>query len=96
MSGQRLDHAFLDRRDVVARDRAADNLVRELEACAPCLRFDPQGHARVLTMAAGLFLVQVLGLADGCDRLAVGHAAVVDFNLDLELAEEPIGGELDV
>ena len=47
-------------------------------------------------MAAGLLLVQIFGLADGGDGLAVGHAAVADVDLDLELAEQLVGGELDV
>src|SRR5690606_20108940 len=56
----------LDRRDELARDAAADDLVGELHARARLERLEDHLHFGVLTRAAGLLLVRV----DGLDRLA--------------------------
>ena len=72
--GQRLADALLDRRDELARNGAADDLVDELEASATFERLDPQEHLAELAGPAGLLLVAVVPLGGLRDRLAVGDA----------------------
>ena len=72
--GQHLAHALLDRRDELARDRAALDLVDELEARAARQRLDAQEHLAELAGAAGLLLVAVMAFGRPRDRLAVGDA----------------------
>ena len=55
-------HALLDRRDEVARDGAADDLVDELEALAARQGRDFHPGVGELAAAAGLLLVLALGL----------------------------------
>ena len=65
---QPVDDAFFDRRDVVSRDRAADDLFVEFEAAAARHRPDLEHDVAELAVATGLFLVpSALGnrLADG-------------------------------
>ena len=59
-----LEHALLDRRDQVARDRAADDLVHELEPGPAGQRLDRQVADAEHALAAGLLLelaLHVLG-----------------------------------
>src|SRR4029078_8460268 len=84
----RLVHALLDRGDVLLRDHAADDGVRELQARAPLERFDAQPRDRELAVATGLLLDLAFGLGGAGDRLAVGHAHVLGLDLDAELARE--------
>jgi hypothetical protein len=65
--------ALLDARDVLLRDRAADDLGLEAEARALLVRLHDQLHAGELARAAGLLLVGVVDLRPAGDRLAVGH-----------------------
>ena len=58
----RLVHALLDRGDELAGDRAADDLVDELEAAAALERLDAHERDAELPVAAGLLLVLALGL----------------------------------
>ena len=58
----RLGDALLDRGDELARDRAADDLVDELEAAAALERLDPHERHAELPVTAGLLLVLALGL----------------------------------
>ncbi len=57
-----LVHALLDRGDELPRDRAADDLVDELEPTATLERLDPQERHAELPVATGLLLVLALGL----------------------------------
>ena len=52
-----VDHAFLDRRDVVARHHAAGDLVLEREAGAARQRLDVEHDVAELAVAARLLLV---------------------------------------
>ena len=61
----RLD-ALLDRRDVLLRHRAADDLVLELEALAGLQRLDDDLDAGELARAAGLLLVRVVDARPAC------------------------------
>ena len=54
---ERVDDAFLDRRNVIARHDAAGDLFFERESGAARPRLDLEHHVAVLTVAAGLFLV---------------------------------------
>ena len=54
---ERLDRAFLDRRDEVSRHHAAADLVLELEAGAARQRLDVEHDIAELAVAAGLLLV---------------------------------------
>ena len=58
----RLLDALLHRGDELAGDRAADDLVDELEALAARQRLDPQERDAELAVATGLLLVLALGL----------------------------------
>ena len=95
-AGEGFEDAFFDGGDVVAGDGAADDFVAEFEASAALAGFNAECDAGVLAVAAGLFFVEVFGLADGGDGFAVGDAAVADVNFDFEFAEELSGGELDM
>ena len=72
--GQHLAHAFLDGRDELARDRAAHDVVDELEARAALERLDAQVHLAELAGATRLLLVAAVAFGRPRDRLAVGHA----------------------
>ena len=87
---QGIDHAFLDRADVVARYRAADHLLRELEAGAARHRLDIEHDVAELAVAAGLFLVPAaLGdpLADG---LLIADRRRLRFDVDTEAVLQPL------
>ena len=68
---EHLVDAFLDRGDVLARNRAADDFVDELEAGAARQRLDPQVHLAELAGAAGLLLVAVVAFGFAAYGLAV-------------------------
>ena len=53
-ASHRFAHAFFHRRDIIARDRAADDLVDELESFARRQRLDLQPSIAELTAPAGL------------------------------------------
>ena len=72
--GQHLAHAFLDRRNELVGDRAADHLVDELESRAARQRLDSQVHLAELARAAGLLLVAAMAFRPARDGLAIGNA----------------------
>ena len=82
----RLDDALLHRGDELTGDRAADDLVDELEAAAALERLDPHERHAELPVPAGLLLVLALGLGLVGDRLAVRDLHVLGLDLDAELA----------
>ena len=65
---------FLDRRDELARDRAAEDVVDELEVAAARQRLELDLAVAELAVAAGLLLVAAVRLGRRRDRLAVGDA----------------------
>ena len=77
--------ALLDRGDELAGDRAADDLVDELEAAAALERLDPHERDAELAVTAGLLLVLALGLGLVRDGLAVRDLHVLGLDLDAEL-----------
>src|SRR6218665_1307607 len=72
--GQHLAHAFLDRRDELARDRAAPDFVGEREARAAPEWLDAQEDFGELAGTAALLLVAVVALGRRGHGLAVGDA----------------------
>ena len=79
----RLLDAQVDRRDVLARDLAADDLVEELVALARLGRLEVDDDVAVLAAAAGLADELALDLLDGlADRLAVGDLRPADVRVD--------------
>ena len=71
---ERIDDAFLDRRNVIARHYAAGDLVLELESGAARQRLDLEHHVAELAVAAGLLLVAAALLDRLLDRLPVADA----------------------
>ena len=65
--------ALLDRRPVVVRDGAAEDLVGELEVLAARQRLDLDLAVGELAAAAGLLLVPAVAVGGLEDGLAVGH-----------------------
>ena len=93
---QRLDDALLDGRDERPRDRAADDLVDELEAVAALQGLDPDPAVPVLAPPAALLLVLALGLGRAGDGLAVGHVGRGQLHRDAEAPLDALGHHLDV
>src|SRR5262249_57137812 len=86
VAGERpLDHrladALLDRRDEVARDHPADDLVDELEAGASRQRLDLEVGIGELTVAAGLLLEPALRLCPALDGLLVVYRGRLEQHL---------------
>ena len=88
--------ALLHGRDELARDRAADDGVDELERRAGRLGLEAQVDVAVLAGAARLLDVLVLALGGLRDRLAVGDLGRVDLRLDAVLALEAVDDDLEV
>ena len=63
---------LLDRRDELPRDRAAEDVVDELEVGAARQRLDLDLAVAELAVAAGLLLVPAVRLGRRRDRLAIG------------------------
>src|ERR1043165_1795876 len=93
---RRLLHALLDRRDVLARDVAALDLVDELEARAALAGDDLYLHLAELAGAARLLLVGVGELDRLREILAIGDLRSADVRLDLELALHAVDEDLEV
>src|SRR5690349_15616544 len=74
---QGFDDALLDRRDVVARDRAADDAVLEREPGTARQRADLDRAVGKLTMTATLPLEARVLCCAFADRLLVGHRRMV-------------------
>ena len=94
---QRLLDAGVDRRDVLAGDDAAVDLVDELVAAAGAGGLQADDDVAVLAATTGLADVALLDLLDGLgDRLAVGHLRLADVGLDAELAHHAVDQHLEV
>ena len=79
----RQPHAFFDRRDELARDRAALDHVDELEARTARQRLDLQMHLAELAGTAALLLVAELRLRRRADGFAEGDARRRGIDLDV-------------
>ena len=85
-----VDNALFHRADIVARHRAADHLLGELEALAARQRLDVEHDVAELAVAAGLLLVAAAlddRLADG---LRVADRGRMRFDLDAEAIAQPL------
>ena len=92
----RLDDSLLDGRDILPRNRAADDLVDELEPFPLLTRLDGDPDVAVLAATAGLADVAPFLLHLARDRLAVGDLGAPDVRLDLELAQQAVDDDLEV
>src|SRR6266851_1635901 len=93
---QRTAHALLDRRDVLARDRATNDLVHELEAASTRERFDLEPAVAILSASARLALVFALRLGLTLDRLLVWDLRRLKFNLYIKFSLELLDRDLDM
>src|SRR5207237_10785432 len=82
--------------DELARDRAADDLVDELEAAAARERLDLDVGHGVLAVTAGLLHVAALGLSAGLDGLPVRDLRGMMGGLDAELALHALHRHVEV
>ena len=87
---------FLDRRNELARDRAAEDVVDELEVAAARQRLELHLAVAELAVAAGLLLVPAVRLGGRGDRLAVGNPRQLQVDLDAEPALQLRDRHLDV
>ena len=86
----------VDRLDVLARDRAADDLVDELVAGALLVRLELDDRVAVLALAAGLADEAAVALGGAADGLAIGDLRLADVGGDLELADHPVDEHVEV
>src|SRR5690606_30556013 len=94
--GQHLPDPFLDGRDVLARNRATDDLVRELEARAARQRLDPEAHLAELTGPAGLLPVAMVPFGAAGHGLAVCDLWRTRRELEPELVRDALEHEPQV
>ena len=87
---------LLHGRDELARNRAAEHLVGEVEVRAPGQRLDADPAVAELPVAAGLLLVAAVRLGARRDGLAVGDARELQVDLDAEPPLQLGDGDLDV
>ena len=88
--------ALLDGRDELPRDRAAEDVVHELEVAAARQRLDLDLAVAELAVAAGLLLVPAVRLGGRGDRLAVRNPRRLEVHLDAEAALQLRDRDLDV
>ena len=93
---QRLADTRVDRRDVLPRDRATDDLVFELVAAAALLRLELDHDVAVLALTAGLADVAPFGFDRNGDRLLVGDLRPADIRIDPELAHQAIDDDFEM
>jgi hypothetical protein len=89
-------HALFDRRDELARNCPADDLVLELEAAAARERLYLEPAVAVLAATARLALVLALGLGAALDGFLVRHFGRLKFNLYIKLPFELLDRDLDM
>ena len=89
--------ALVDRGDVLARDRAARDLVQELVAAAGARGLEVEHDVAVLAAAAGLAGELQVDLVDELrDRLAIRDLRLADVGVDVELAAEAVDDDVEV
>src|SRR3546814_10175454 len=86
---EHLAHAFLHRRQELAGDGAALDLVDELEAATARQRLDAQEHLAELAGAAGLLLVPVVALGLRGPGFALGDARRARGDIDAMAPPQP-------
>ena len=80
----RVLHALFDRRDELPRDRAAEDVVHELEVAAARKRLELDLAVAELAVAAGLLLVAAVRFGRRGDRLAIRNPRQLQVDLDAE------------
>src|ERR1700730_518234 len=91
-----LDDALLDRRVVFLRDRAAHDLVDELEALAGLVRLDVDLGVTVLAAPTRLPDEPPDAVRLALDRLAVGDLRLAHVGVDRKLPQHPVDDDLEV
>src|SRR5580704_5757534 len=94
--GESVAHALLYRRDKVARDDTADDVVDEFETLAARHRLDLEPAIAVLPTAAGLALVLALRLGASLDRFLVRNLWRLQLDVDVELAAQLLNRDFDM
>src|SRR5262249_60283567 len=84
---------LLHRRDELARNHAADDVVLELEPLAARQGGQLDPAVAVLAVTARLPLVLALRLRASPDGLLVRHLRRLQLHLDAELALQPLDGD---
>ncbi len=95
-AGHGLEDPLFDRRDVLARDGAADDFVVEREPFSPRQGLEPQMADAELAVAAGLLLVLALRVRRHGDRLAVGDAQLLALDVHVALALQALEGDREM
>src|SRR5688500_3180380 len=78
---EHLTDALLHSRDELRWNRAADDVVDELEAGPARQRFDAQRHFPELARPARLFLVSMMAVRRACDCFPIRNARRMRFAL---------------
>ena len=89
-------NALFHRRNELARDRAAEDVVDELEVRAARQRLDLDLAVAELAVAAGLLLVAAVRLGRRLDRLAIRDARRLEVDVDAEAPLQFRDRHLDV
>ena len=92
----RLLDPLVDGRPEALRDHAADDLVHELVADVALDRLDHDRAVAELAASAGLLLVARVRARLLADRLEIGHARLVQLDVDAEAALRALERDLDV
>ena len=77
----RFSNPLLHRRDIIPRDRAADDLVDEFKPAAMGQRFDFDPSIAKLAMSAGLFFLPSLGAGAAANGFFIGHLGRFEHHL---------------
>src|SRR5271154_6651172 len=85
-----------DRRNIFLRNRAADNLVKDLDALAFFIRLDGDAGVAVLTFAAGLTDEFSFALGFFGDRFAISDLRGAGVGLHFEFALEAINDDFQM
>src|SRR4051794_8444620 len=80
--GEHFAHAFFHRRNELRRNRAALDLIDELETFAARERLDLEKHFAELAGAAALFLVAVMAFGARSDGLSIRNARRLGAHID--------------
>ena len=92
----RILDALFDRRNELSRDRAAEDIVHELEVGAARHRFDANLAVAELPVSAGLLLVPAVRLGRRLDRLAVRNPRRLEVHVHAEATLQFRDRDLDV
>ncbi len=93
---RRFGNAFFNRRNILARHRSADDFIDELEPGTSRQRFDLQPDVGILAATARLLFVFALQLGLATQGFTIRHLWRFEQHLDIELALELFGGDLDM